>query len=380
MNFLIKIEEAINRFIETFLVKLKDVTPDFIFHFIGFIKSIPKLIKAKIQKTIPKVRVFFLKCIGYTEHYVTIVRGAFISLTMYLRSDEFKKANKFELLLKPVKYAKEFPFKALTFLFTVFLFISATTVIFKNTEKIINGAKALRGPASAEVAEEDIFILLKNHKFDVKLGAPGGHEGKGAEAHEYEVYLDVKIEANSPHDKEFLERMEEMLDDNLEALELPVTQLPIIPENQKKIEELMVKSLNADFMQIGHDNPIKSISLKQNLPSRPQYYRQAERMMTVEDINLQIFLEDTRRNRQVWLDFSVLATNRNVVLYLQDHEVELKDHLTTNVEPVIPQLPIEEEGKQIIKDKIKAELNQFLEKNGIEGKVQEIYINYLMAS
>ena len=103
-------------------------------------------------------------------------------------------------------------------------------------------------------------------------------------------------------------------------------------------------------------------------------------MMTVEDINLQIFLEDTRRNRQVWLDFSVLATNRNVVLYLQDHEVELKDHLTTNVEPVIPQLPIEEEGKQIIKDKIKAELNQFLEKNGIEGKVQEIYINYLMAS
>ena len=102
--------------------------------------------------------------------------------------------------------------------------------------------------------------------------------------------------------------------------------------------------------------------------------------MSVTETNLQIFLEDTHRNRQVWLDFSVLASNRNIVLYLNEHEVELKDHLTTNVEPVIPQLPVEEEGRQIIKDKIRSELNQFLQKNGIEGKILEIYIDYLMVT
>ena len=33
-----------------------------------------------------------------------------------------------------------------------------------------------------------------------------------------------------------------------------------------------------------------------------------------------------------------------------------------------------------IKEKLKLELNEFLEKNKIEGKALEIYINYLMAS
>jgi flagellar basal body-associated protein FliL len=103
-------------------------------------------------------------------------------------------------------------------------------------------------------------------------------------------------------------------------------------------------------------------------------------MMMIEDINLQLFLEDTHRNKQVWLDFSILASNRNVILYLQEHEVELKDHLSTNVEPVIPQLPIEEEGRQIIKDKIRFELNDFLEKNHIEGKILDVYLRYLMVS
>ncbi|MDD4975919.1 MAG: hypothetical protein PHY93_16300, partial [Bacteriovorax sp.] len=249
------------------------------------------------------------------------------------------------------------------------------------------GTYALRKPASIEIAEEDVYIEFKNHKFEVKIqaaggggGGHGGHGAEGAEAHEHELYLDLRIEANNPQDKEFLERMEEMLDDNLEALELPVTQLPLVPENQKTIEEAMVKSLNEDFRQIGHAHPIKSIKLKQILPSRPQYFRQAERMMSVTDINLQIFLEDTHRNRQVWIDFSVLASNRNIILYLKDHEVELKDHLTTNVEPVIPQLPVEDEGRLIIKEKLRSELNQFLEKNGIEGKILEIYIDYLMVS
>jgi flagellar basal body-associated protein FliL len=142
----------------------------------------------------------------------------------------------------------------------------------------------------------------------------------------------------------------------------------------------MIKSLNEDFRQIGHNKPIQNIKLKQILPSRPPYYRQTERMLSITDINLQIFLEDTHRNRQVWMDFSALASNRNVILYLKEHEIEFKDHLMNNVEPIIPQLPVEDEGRSIIKDKIRSELNQFLEKNNIEGKILEVYIDYLIAS
>lgn len=380
MNFLIKIEEAINQFIEKLLEKLKGATPAFVVQLLFTLQHLPQTIKAKFQSYKPKLRIIGLKFIGYSEHYTTMLRGHFMSVIMYLRSDEFKKADKKKLLLKPLKFAKVNPLKAFSVVFTFCILATMGMIIYQNTEKIIVGTRALRKPASVESAEEDIFIEFKNHKFEVKIGAPAGGHGGGGEAHEYELYLDVKIEAQNEKEKAYLEYMDEMLEDNIEALELPVTQLPLVPENQKKIEEFMTKSLNEDFKQIGHGNPIKGIKIKQVLSNRPVYYRQEERMMAVEDINLQLFLEDTHRNKQIWLDFSILASNRNVILYLKDHEVELKDHLSTNVEPVIPQLPVEDEGRLIIKDKIRSEINQFLEKNQIEGKILEIYIDYLIVS
>jgi len=381
VNFLSKIEEAINRLIENLLNKIFNLIPDFIFQFIAFLKHLPSILKNKYQIYQPKLRVWCLKFVGYTQHYITIVRGYFISILIYLRSEEFKKIDKVTLLLMPIKYVKHNPLKAISGLLSMIIFGIAVSTIFQNVEKIALGTYAFRKPASIASAEEDIYIEMKNHKFEVKLSAPkGGHGGGGGEAHEVELYLDLKIEASSSADKEFLEAMEEMLDDNLEAMELPVSQMPLTDENKKEIEEVMVKSLNTDFQRFGYEHIIKHISLKQILPSRPVYYRQAERMMSLTEINLQIFLEDTNRNRQVWIDFSVLASNRNVILYLKDHEIELKDHLTNNVEPVIPQLPVEEEGRQIIKEKMRLEINQFLEKNGIEGKILEVYLDYLMVS
>jgi flagellar basal body-associated protein FliL len=379
VNFLTKIEEAINRLIESLLKNCSKLIPDFVFSFITFLKHLPAILKNKYQIYWPKARVLCLKLIGYTLHYATIMRGYFINFLIYLRSEEFKKIDKVTLLLMPIKYVKHNPLKSISGLLSLIIFGIAISTIFQNVEKIALGTHALRKPASMENAEEDLYIELKNHKFEVKLVPKGGHGG-GGEAHEIELYLDVKIEASSTTDKEFLEVMEEMLDDNLEAMELTVSQMPLTDENKKKIEEVMVKSLNTDFQRFGYEHIIKHISLKQILPSRPVYYRQAERMMSLTEINLQIFLEDTNRNRQVWIDFSVLASNRNVILYLTDHEIELKDHLTSNVEPVIPQLPVEEEGRQIIKEKMRIEINQFLEKNGIEGKILEVYLNYLMVS
>lgn len=380
MNFLVKIEEAINVVIIRLLEKLKALTPQLVFDLIAFITQLPLFFKKKYSHYLPKLRLLGLKFVGYTEHYTTMFRGNLTSAMIYLRSEEFKKADKFTLLLLPIKYIKSYPLKVLSGFFTLMILTGAATIIYQNAEKIVIGTNALRKPASFESAEEDVFIELKNHKFEVKLGSAGGGHGAATDETEHLLHLDLKIEAKNIKDKQYLEYMEEMLEDNIEALELHVEQLPLTDENQKKIEEAMVNSLNTDFQQIGHQPPIKSIKIKQLIPSRPVYYRQGERMLSVANINLQIFLENTHRNRQVWIDFSILASNRNTVLYLKEHEVEFKDHLTTNVEPVIPQLPVEEEGRLIIKEKLKTELNQFLEKNGIEGKILEIYIDYLIAS
>lgn len=383
MKFLIKIENAINDFISNLLTKLKGKIPSFVFNVIARITQLPLLFREKIHAVKPKLHLYVAKFIGYNQHYMNLVRGQITSAIIYFRSDKFKQIDKKAILLKPVSYAKSNPLKALSTFLTCIILAGVFMILFQNSKKIISETYNFRKLASADTPEEDLFIEFKNHKFEVKLGGGhgGGHGAASEESHnEYELYLDVKIEAKSLKEKKLMEHMEEMLEDNIEALELAVNQLPLTPENRQKIEISMIKSLNEDFMQTNQIAPIKDIKLKQILPGRPVYYNQTQRLKSITDINLQIFLEDTRRNHQIWLDFTMLSSNRNVILYLNEHDAELKDHLNSNVEPVIPQLPIEDEGRLIIKEKIKSEINEFLKKNKIEGKILEIYVDYLMVT
>jgi hypothetical protein len=380
VNFLIKLEDAINNLIEKLLGKLKALIPSSIFHFIHFLTHLPMLLKVQAQVLLPKFKSALQHLLGFFGQYITSLRGKLMSVIMYLRSEEFKKADKKALLATPFQFARIHPIKSLSMALSFCILFVSVKIIFKNTETIIKGTKALRSPASAH-DEEEFLIEIKNHKFEISQpAAAGGHGGASADQHDISIHLDIKIEAFGEHEKALLDSKKKILDDHFEALHLSIAQLPLTVENQKKIEEEMIKALNEDFKKEGYKAPIKLITVKQVMSSRPQYFRQIERILKIEDINLQLFLEDTHRNRQVSIDFSVLATNRNVILYLQDHQVELKDHISTNVEPIIPQLPVEEEGRMIIKDKLKLEINDFLEKNKVEGKILEIYIDYLMAS
>ena len=129
MKFLIKIEEAIDKLILNFIEKMKDLTPQSVFDKIEWIKHAPGLIKKKIKDYQPKVRICFLKVIGYSQHYTTIIKGQFVGVMIYLKSDEFKNQNKFELLFAPLKKFKTQPAKAFSVLLVTCIFGSATYFI-----------------------------------------------------------------------------------------------------------------------------------------------------------------------------------------------------------------------------------------------------------
>ncbi len=378
VNFLIKIEDAINRFLIFVFNKLVGFTPDIFFDLLTFLKTLPLRIIALFKNHInPRLRLIKLKCIGYFEHYLTILRGKFTAFFIYLQSEEFKSIRKRDLILKPLRFTRSHPIQGCLTLVGCYYFIIALNLIYINTDKIITGTKAQRGPASVESEENNVLIEFKKIKFEVALHA-SGHGG--GEEHGTELVFDIKIEANSLKDKKLIEEMEENLLEVLEDLELTVSQIPLIPEDQKQIEELMTKKLNEELKEYSHDHAVKSLTIKQIPPGRPSYYRQTEKIVSVKEVSLQIFLDDTRRNRQVYFDFSLLTTNRNTVLFIKDHEVQLKDHLNSNIEPILHRLLQEEEGRSIIKDKIKSEINEFLEKQKVEGKVQEVYIDSLISS
>lgn len=356
MKFLIKIEEAIDNLILNFIEKMKHATPHFVYDTIDWLKHSPDLVKKKIKVYQPKIRVFFLKIIGYTQHYTTMIKGHFVGVMIYLKSDEFKSRNKVEMVTAPLKKFKTDPAIAFGVLLITCFMGSATYLIFLNTSKIISGTKALRAPASVEVIEDPI-LEFKKIKYTVL---------------DKVIYLDVTIMANSLEDRNKLIPKEHEIEEHLEGVHLPVTQLPVSKEEMHLVEAELLSKIAGPL--------IKSVEAKQVLEGRPKYFLQTEKLFSIKDLNLQLFLEDTKRNRQVWIDFTALADNRNVIIFLKDHDVEVRDYLNMRVEPVIPQLPIEEEGRQIIKDKVKFELNNFLKEAKIEGKILEIYVDYLIAS
>ncbi len=355
MKFLIKIEEAIDNTILSLIEKMKKATPHFVFAGIDWVKHIPDLVKKKIKVLQPKVRIFFLKVVGYSEHYMTIVRGHIIKVNLYFKSEEFKKANKVQLVLAPLKKFKTDPVKAFSVLLCVMFFGAASFGIYKNAEKITLGVKALRAPAAAEL--EDPIVVFNKLKFDIL---------------EKEVFLDVTIVASSMEERDKLIPIEKEIEHLILGLQFHVTALPLSHEETKAIEEEILSKISGA--------KIKNVEVKQVLEARPKYFMQTEKLVSIKDLNLQLFLEDTKRNRQVWIDFTCLTTNRNIILFLNDHQVETRDYLNMHVEPVIPQLPIEEEGRQIIKEKLRLELNEFLKANGVEGKILEVYVDYLIVS
>jgi hypothetical protein len=380
LNFFNKIEETINNLILMILEKLKALLPHFIFEIVPHCKHLIHSFKHLLHEKLPKLKIALLKIVEDLKHNLASGLGNFTAFSIYLKSEEFKH-NKPAIIKRFFLSLKADPKKASINIAIFAFFTFGIFIVFTNTKKIVDGTHKLRAPASAQPVElvPENEIELKDHKFEVALKAAGGHGGGGGH-HEIEIMLDIKIEAASHEQKELLEAMEEKLDVELEAFDFTLSGLPLSEEERILNEKALVIYLNKEFFNNAGTNVINKIALKQSPKKRPAYFGQEDRTFSMKSVDLQIFLEDTKKNRQVSLDYSVVASNRNAVLYFRDNEEKVRDRFSTQIEPIIPRLPIEEEGRGIIKDKIRFELNEMLKDVKIEGKVLDVYIDFLLGS
>jgi flagellar basal body-associated protein FliL len=383
LKFLENIIDKINDKILLLFEKIKGMTPQFFFDGIDWIKHLPQLLAKQKKVLIPKLTIYKLKMIGYTQHYIQLIQGNITSVLIYIRSEEFKKDKKKALVTNPINYIKNNTLQVSLVTTSLITFSFATYFISINASKIFSGSKS-RAPASSHEAEviDDTIFEIKHHKFEVMVaeGAGGGHGGGGGGHEEEIVSADIKIKTNDRSSVAKLEEMEEMIDDFLEAMEIKAAGLPFSEEEKHKLEEKIKLDLNEGLKLFSHETPIVKVELDFHLHGRPDYYRMQARSYTMQDVDLQVFEEDLNRNHQVYLDFTLIASNRNIVLYLKDNEMKIRDRLSTNVEPILPRLPVEDEGKRIIKDKIRDEINDILKEEKIEGKIQDVYLNFSMSS
>lgn len=113
---------------------------------------------------------------------------------------------------------------------------------------------------------------------------------------------------------------------------------------------------------------------------RPNYYKEQNRQLVFTNIRLPVYIPQVNELRSVDIDFSLTLSNREARANLSKKEFELRDHLILEMEPVIAEFPLEEEGKTVIKEKIFREVNIFMQDMQIEGEVTEVEITYILAN
>jgi flagellar basal body-associated protein FliL len=107
---------------------------------------------------------------------------------------------------------------------------------------------------------------------------------------------------------------------------------------------------------------------------RPEYYNRQKKLVKITNLKVPLIVTSVTDLQNLLIDINIQCSNRFTRLWIYEHDFEVKDHLFINLEPISPNFSLDEEGKWIIKEKVKDELNYFLQQKGVEGEVEEVHL------
>lgn len=121
-------------------------------------------------------------------------------------------------------------------------------------------------------------------------------------------------------------------------------------------------------------------SSEEILYERPAYHKEAKRQLTFVSYRLHVYAGGVNDLRTVDIDFTVTVNNRFGRLFLDKKEFQLRDHLIHGIEPIEASFPLEDEGKEILRQKLISELNGYLKKNRVNAEVEDVQITYILVN
>ena len=122
-------------------------------------------------------------------------------------------------------------------------------------------------------------------------------------------------------------------------------------------------------------------SVEEEVPyERPDYYKKQSRHLEMSSIRLPVYFANVNELRSIDIDFIATMSNRLSRMKLERLEFQLRDHLILHIEPMVASFPLEDEGKEIIREKLHMEINDFLVKHEIEGEVKDLKLTYILAN
>lgn len=113
---------------------------------------------------------------------------------------------------------------------------------------------------------------------------------------------------------------------------------------------------------------------------RPAYFKKIEKQFKVSNVVLPAYMHGPGPLKKLIIDFTFESSNKYIKQYLWDNPHLVHDALNSNVEPISIDFPLETEGKIIVKEKIKKEMNKLLKSLKIKGEIKNVYIHSMIGA
>ncbi len=149
-----------------------------------------------------------------------------------------------------------------------------------------------------------------------------------------------------------------------------LSSITIYKESQKISEKASDSSIREPASQVENATEVSK---------RKGYYKLDEKRFSINHVIMPVYIGNSTNLKTLSIDLTFISSNKYIKSYFENNRHLIKDKLNTTIEPLIPEFPLEVEGKLIIKEKIKYELNQLIQDLGIKGEIEEVHINSILA-
>ncbi len=117
---------------------------------------------------------------------------------------------------------------------------------------------------------------------------------------------------------------------------------------------------------------IEELEKAGKLSRRPASHGKARQILTVTNVNMPVYLGKSTDLSSVILDFTIITSNRTTRNFLYENELLIRDKLTNSIHPTLPEFTLTTEGKEIIKQKIKDDLNKLIKELDQSKEYQDL--------
>ncbi|EPZ50159.1 hypothetical protein M902_0354 [Bacteriovorax sp. BAL6_X] len=113
---------------------------------------------------------------------------------------------------------------------------------------------------------------------------------------------------------------------------------------------------------------------------RSRYRLANKRTIFLRNVDVPIYIKNRNGMKSLLIDVLLETNNRYTAQYFYkpENEILIRDRLNESLQAVVPNFPLEPEGKKIIKEKVRYEVNKLIEDLKIDGNVERVYIDSIL--